>query len=291
MSYDGGEPIIMQWQDLHDREMNSGATVVERFDFPLLFEPGERWNYGSSMDWAGLVIERISNGTLEEFFHKHIFSPLGIKEATFWPAKRPEMEGRVLKISFRADDGGLETYSGLNPNNGSTDCFGGQGLYATMAEYAKILQALLENDGTLMKPETRQLMFTPHLTQPQADSLMEVMQGPAGAYFVGEFNNDVPLNWGIGGMMFMKDDEGRRKAGTLQWSGMPNTFWVRSLSKTLAKLTQRQILDPAADLALTFGTQVFMPGDRIVAKNITAIEKAVYKMAGVKFQIASLQTA
>lgn len=44
-----------------------------------------------------------------------------------------------------------------------------------------------------------------------------------------------------------------------------------------------QIIDPTAGLGLTFGTQVFMPGDRIVAKNISMIERAVYKMAGVKF--------
>lgn len=207
--------------------MATGATIVERFDYPLLFEPGDKWNYGASIDWAGLVIMRITNSTLEDFFQKNIFAPLGITSATFWPEKHPELAGRMLKISWRNDDGQLERYDGLNINEAATDCFGGQGLYSTMGDYAKILRAILKNDGTLLKPETRAMMFTSQLNQAQADSLAEVMQGPAGAFFVGEFSDTVPVNWGIGGMLFLKDDDGRRKAGTLQWSGMPNTFWVR----------------------------------------------------------------
>ena len=50
---------------------------------PLLFDPGEKWEYGSNIDWAGQVIEGITGKRLGEVFKTRIFEPLGIKDTTF----------------------------------------------------------------------------------------------------------------------------------------------------------------------------------------------------------------
>ena len=37
---------------------------------PLLFDPGEQWEYGSNIDWAGLVVEGITGKRLGEVFEE-----------------------------------------------------------------------------------------------------------------------------------------------------------------------------------------------------------------------------
>lgn len=202
--------------------------MKQRYGYPLLFEPGTKWVYGPSIDWAGLVVMRLTKQTLEDFFIDNIYKPLGIKDLTFWPKKRPELADRMVKLSFRMEDGTLEPYA-LDINAGAEDCFGGQGLYGSMAEYVKILHSILKDDGKLLKPQTRKIMFEPQLDAKREKALKHVMKGPTGAFFVGEYDLSIPMNWGIGGLLFMADDQGRRKAGTLQWSGMPNTFWVSGI--------------------------------------------------------------
>jgi hypothetical protein len=83
---------------------------------------------------------------------------------------------------------------------------------------------------------------------------------------IGEFNKDVPVDHGLGGVVFLKDDVGRRKKGTMSWGGMVNPFWM---------------IDREAGLALTFGTQVLPPGDPGCKEMTGVFERAVYKMAGV----------
>ena len=50
---------------------------------PLLFEPGEGWNYGYCHDVLGAVIEVVSGMSLGEYFKKNIFEPLGMKDTGF----------------------------------------------------------------------------------------------------------------------------------------------------------------------------------------------------------------
>ena len=50
---------------------------------PLLFDPGERWNYGINMDWVGKMIEAVSGQILGEYFAEHLFAPLGMESS--WP--------------------------------------------------------------------------------------------------------------------------------------------------------------------------------------------------------------
>ena len=50
---------------------------------PLLFDPGERWEYGTNIDWCGLVVEGITGQRLGEVFRTRIFEPLGMRDTTF----------------------------------------------------------------------------------------------------------------------------------------------------------------------------------------------------------------
>ena len=50
---------------------------------PLAFDPGERWEYGINIDWAGKAVERVSGQKLGPYFQEHLFGPLGMSSTGF----------------------------------------------------------------------------------------------------------------------------------------------------------------------------------------------------------------
>ena len=267
MAYNAGEPKLIRYAETKGQTPNTGVTVTERFNYPLLYEPGTSWCYSPGIDWAGKVVERLTGETLEVFMKKNIWAPLGLTSTSFFPYEHEHLKHRVPGLTVRTPEGELAPFDAPFLNTGSKDCFGGHGLYATMSDYLKIQHSILANDGKLLKPQTVDLMFQPQLSTESAQGLKNFMQTPMAAMFIGEYKPDIELNWGIGGILFMQDDVGRRKKYTLSWGGMSNPFWL---------------IDREAGLALTFGTQVLPPGDKPTEEMITATELAVYQMAGVK---------
>jgi methyl acetate hydrolase len=58
---------------------SSNATLTT----PLLFDPGDKGECGSSLDWCGRVLEGIRGKRLGEVIGKRIFQPLGVEDITF----------------------------------------------------------------------------------------------------------------------------------------------------------------------------------------------------------------
>lgn len=210
--------------------MPAASTVVERCNVPLLYEPGTSWSYGTSIDWAGKLIERITGQTLEEYMKKTIWTPLGITDITFWPENRPDLKARAAHMSKRDRQGsGKVVHQGEIPSTRDVeDCFGGQGAYASMSDFFKILQSLLVDDEKLLRRETAAMMFEPQLSEASRQAQRhDTTRSAHSRLFVGEFPAHVGLDWGIGGLLTTDDDAGWRRKNSLIWSGMPNLFWVR----------------------------------------------------------------
>src|SRR5215468_7514234 len=72
---------------------------------PLVFEPGERWLYSTSTDWVGRLVEKVSGLPLEEYFRRHIFTPLGMPDTSYFVPK--EKEARLVKVNRRLVDGSI----------------------------------------------------------------------------------------------------------------------------------------------------------------------------------------
>ena len=141
---------------------------------PLVYQPGEKFEYGLSIDVLGRLVEVTSGMTLNEFFRKRIFEPLGMKDTHFFPpeADRPriaavyERKGdapirRVPEGRIAAEEG--MGYSISYPYNGQKRYYsGGGGLVSTATDYAKFAQMLLnggELDGArLLSPKTVDFM-------------------------------------------------------------------------------------------------------------------------------------
>ncbi len=159
ISYGGG-PAKDKWDAakisgfyFSDRDEPIGETIKRMAALPMDAHPGERYIYGYSTDILGVVVERASGMTFDRFLEQKIFTPLGMKDTSFY---LPAVKADRLTAVYSAADGkavrapveGTIVAQG-HYNNGPRKSFsGGAGLLSTPSDYARFLQALL-NGGVL----------------------------------------------------------------------------------------------------------------------------------------------
>ncbi len=242
-------------------QMGSGKLAALRQ--PLMFDPGERWEYGINIDWAGRLVEEASGQKLDAYCREHIFAPLGMIDTGF--VASPGQRARQAVVHQREADGSL-TPQPLETPIEREFLAGGGGLYSTASDYLAFLEALLQG-GTLkgrqiLKPETVALMGENHIGGLQAGILKT--NSPA-------MTNDVDLfpgqsvRWGLGYMLTPEPGPNGRSAGSVTWAGLFNTYYWLDPARRVAGLIMTQIL-PFAD-----GPTVALYG---------AFERAVYDALG-----------
>ena len=106
---------------------------------PLLFDPGDRWEYGINLDWTGKMVEAVSGQTLGQYLKEHIFEPLGMHDTAF--KITPSMDARLAKIHARTADGSLEPIDLVIEQNPEFE-LGGAGLYSTVGDYVKFIRMI-----------------------------------------------------------------------------------------------------------------------------------------------------
>ena len=67
---------------------------------PLVNQPGEQWEYGINIDWAGQLVERVSGMRLNDYFLKNIMEPCGIKNINMFPTA--EMKKNLAYMHSRS---------------------------------------------------------------------------------------------------------------------------------------------------------------------------------------------
>lgn len=143
-------------------EAISTVALMNRLgEIPLAFEPGRKWQYGTSADVLGAIVEVVSGMRFGEFLEKRIFAPLGMKDTAFYVPQ--EKQSRLSKVYEPTPDG-LRTFydSHLAVQNRMeiSPAFesGGAGLVSTIDDYAAFTQMLLHNGSfrgvTLLSPKT-----------------------------------------------------------------------------------------------------------------------------------------
>jgi len=200
-------------------------------ELPLTEDPGTIWQYGVNIDWLGFVIEKISGQTLDRYCAEHIFAPLGMTDATFAPSA--EQAARMMAVHARTPDGGLAAIPVDLPPSPEWWA-GGHGVACTAGDYARFLQALLDDGGPILRRESVDLMFTDSLG---GVPLPEVIKSADPT-----LSNDIPSlpveqGWGLGLHLFLEDLEGMRRAGSGDWAGIFNSyFWIDRESGVAAGL-------------------------------------------------------
>lgn len=131
-----------------------GPDIRKLAKLPLFHQPGEKFTYGMNTDVLGYLVEVVSGMSLDEFFRKRIFEPLGMTDTYF--AVPAAKQNRLVNLYFERN-GKLELAPEKFDNNGLfmrdypkqpvTYFSGGAGLSSTALDYAKFLQMIL-NGGT-----------------------------------------------------------------------------------------------------------------------------------------------
>ncbi len=212
---------------------------------PLVFDPGEKWEYGVNTDWVGRLVEATSGQPLDAYLRAKIFTPLGMKDSGYVTSE--EQRARQARLHLRQADGSLLPQP-LEPVPVASEFWSAGGpLYSTAPDYLKFLQMLLHggawNGARLLRPETVALMHQNHTGSIPAGILKTEMPN---------LSNDVDLfpgaqiRWGLGYMLNVQPGPNGRSAGTVSWGGIFNTYDGLDPAKKVTGVIMTQIL-PFAD--------------------------------------------
>ena len=215
---------------------------------PLMFEPGTRWAYGSSLDNVGKMVEIASGQDLDRYFRDHITGPLGMNDTAF--SLDEQQRAREASLHVRDTHGKLLPQPPERHTSPATFS-GGGGIYSTAPDYLTLLQALL-NGGSLrttrvLRPETVALMSANQIGNLQAGILKTT--NPALSNDVNFFPGQ-RLRWGLAHMITLDPVTNGRRAGSLTWAGLFNTHYWIDPSMRIAAVIMMQILPFADDRAL-----------------------------------------
>lgn len=225
--------------------LNRENTLVEMAKkmgaTPLYFHPGERWEYGPSVDVQAFLVERISGRPYKEYVHEHVLDPLGMDETRYFIPK--EDRDLFAKLYIRTGEGELkpdtDTYDNYTEHWPMTR--GGSGLTATIDNYMRFARMLVHqgtlDSVTILEPETVKLMATDQL----ADSVEER------SFLPGKGQVGFGIDFAVRTAPPASAEENNGVVGEFFWDGAASTlFWV----------------DPVNDLTAVLFVQLF-PYDQI----------------------------
>jgi CubicO group peptidase (beta-lactamase class C family) len=226
---------------------------------PLLFDPGDRWEYGIGIDFAGKAVEAVSGKKLGAYLTDNLFKPLGMNDTTF--KITPAMRARLAKIHARDDKGLWQPIELEIPQEPEFE-MGGGGLYGTTGDYLKFVRMILNggtgNGNRVLKAETVKLMSTNQMGATNVHLLKTAQPGSSND---AEFFPGMEKKWGLTFMINTTKAPTGRSPGSLAWAGLANTyFWI----------------DPTKGVGGAYSTQTLPFADAKALPLFYAFEKAVY---------------
>ncbi len=236
-----------------------GSRKRAALKLPLLFDPGTRWEYGTGIDWIGLMVEAVSGQTLGEWFAERIFAPLEMTSTGF--ALSDDMRSRKVRMHLRAADGSLIPQPETAPLEAPEFEMGGGGLFGTVEDYGRFIRMILNrgqaNGHQVLRPETVAQMSVNQM----GDSRVTMLRSAGGVSNDAEFFPGIEKSWGLSFMINEQDAPTGRAAGSLAWAGLANTYyWI----------------DPKTGIGGVYATQILPFADDAALPHYLAFEKAVY---------------
>jgi len=210
---------------LRDLKLRPGEEYP--FGGPLLFDPGERWHYGTSTDVVGKLVEKVSGQKLEDYFRQHIFVPLKMLDTSYNVPQ--EKASRLVAAQQRAGEAmdGAIVLQATQPGLTIPAPGGGGGLASTASDYGRFVRMVLnggELDGArVLKAETVALMGQNHIGAVSVPALKTALARSADFSFIADGRD----KWGLGFLITTDQVPGKRSPGSLSWGGINNTyFWI-----------------------------------------------------------------
>ncbi len=211
---------------------------------PLMFQPGTAWEYGLNSDVLGRVVEVASGQTLDEFFRRRIFEPLGMRDTHFvLPAdKRPRLaalyapdeskqirrvgnEPQTTKTAI-----GTVRYSATYPLADKSQYHsGGAGLVSTLGDYARFLQ-MLAGGGEL---DGRRLL--------KAETVAQMTRNQIGGLSLAITHHGDKFGFGLGVATAASQPAEVASPGSYSWGGIFSTYFLVDPDQELIAICMTQI--------------------------------------------------
>ena len=237
-----------------------GAPRQHRyFAFPMLFDPGTRWNYGVGIDWAGRIVEAATGARLGDWIAEHLTGPLGMVDTRFGvPA---DAQHRVAAMHQRTGEGSLAPSATTPPAAPEWD-MGGGGMYGTVLDYGRFIRMILNrgrHEGrVILHPDCVELMCRNQIGALRVAPLRSAL--PQMTHDA-EFFPGVAKAWTLGFQVNLDPAPTGRPAGGLMWAGLSNCyFWI----------------DPVNGIGGAYMTQVLPFVDARALDLYCEFEKTVY---------------
>ena len=227
---------------------------------PLLFDPGERWDYGIGIDWAGKMVEAVSGQRLGRYLKENIFDPLDMEDTAF--RITPAMQERLATVHVRGEDGAWMAMEFTVEQDPEFE-MGGGGLYSTVGDYLKFIRMILNggaaNGHRVLRSETVEAMSVNSIGNNCVVKLVTAMPPYSND---AEFFPGMEKTWGLTFMINNEEAPTGRSAGSLAWAGLANSyFWI----------------DPASGIGGAYITQVLPFADEKSLPLYLDFETAVYR--------------
>jgi CubicO group peptidase (beta-lactamase class C family) len=213
------------------------------FTAPLVFDPGERFEYGTNTDWLGRVIEAVSGQSLDAYVRDHVTEPLGMESTT--RRMTAEQRANSTPIHVRGEDGAWIA-TDIDWAQEPDYWGGGHYLHSTPRDYLRF-QRMLLGGGAL--GETRileQATVDAAFTNQIGDLSFPAEISTAHPELSAEVNLGPDLKWGLGLLLNEVGQPGMRAAGSGSWAGLFNThFWVDPTNRVTGSIFSQLL--PFAD--------------------------------------------
>ena len=237
------EPLLRYQQATGTQSMTSGELVATT-TVPALFDPGEGWMYGISIDIVGRMVEEVSGHRLDNYLDEHVLRPLGMGSTSF--GLSDDLQSRSAAIHARRPDGSLaaiELARSPEPKFPS----GGGGLYSTVEDYCRFLQMILgrgsRNGVEVLQPETVDQMTVNNIGDLRVVALPTARPELSND---AEFFPGIEKSWGLTFQINEEPLPTGRPAGGLMWAGIANTFfWIDMDNQVAGTYISQQL--PFAD--------------------------------------------
>ena len=238
----------------------SGLTAS--MNYPLLFDAGERWDYGIGIDWLGRVVEKVDGRRIDQFCREEIFDPLRMPDTRF--EVEPHMASRLAAVGMRGEDGKFADFALAPPSN--PEFYGmGHALYSTAPDYMRFLRMFLNKgalDGQRILSEAGLARMLENQIGSTPIPCLKTVAPPVTAD--AEFFPGTRKSHSMAFMRFEEDIPGMRHAGSQGWAGVLNShYWW----------------DPTANLAGLLMTQSLPFVEPRFASTYEAFERAAYRHA------------
>lgn len=249
------------WNDEHARYVAAmrAQGTIERFDAPLMFDPGTRWQYSTGYDWAGRLVEAVTAQRLEAFVRENIFLPLAMNASWTVPAAH---HAKVARLHHRGP-GTSFTVDPKEPPEHLEFENGGGGIHTTAEDYLKFIRMIL-NRGVgnghrvLEEPTLAELTRADAAPNNDVTPLITTNRTKSNP---GEFFPGVPKRHSLGFVVNQAEAPTGRSANSLAWAGLFNTYYWIDPTREIGGVFMTQILpfldDRALPLFLDFETAVY----------------------------------